>query len=141
MAYVITITDGNGNKITVEVSYEVYEFDKECYWKEKWQERRRKYEDSIEEIYLHNKNACNYQTLPEKLILSSPEEFYLPKEELHNAINKLPEKQRRRFILYYLNGLTFEEIATAENISQQVAEKSTQKALSNLNKIIGNVEL
>ncbi|MBD9207876.1 MAG: hypothetical protein EGQ30_00665, partial [Clostridiales bacterium] len=28
-------------------------------------------------------------------------------EALHNAINKLPETQRRRLILYYFNGLTY----------------------------------
>lgn len=32
-------------------------------------------------------------------------------EALHNAINKLPETQRRRLILYYFNGLTYSQIA------------------------------
>jgi len=53
-------------------------------------------------------------------------------EELHNAITKLPEVQKRRLILYYFAGLTYEQIAEVENCSHPAIIKSINVALKNL---------
>lgn len=45
-------------------------------------------------------------------------------EALHNAINKLPETQRRRLILYYFNGLTYSQIAEMEGCKYQTVQDS-----------------
>ncbi|MFR2018387.1 MAG: sigma-70 family RNA polymerase sigma factor [Eubacterium sp.] len=53
-------------------------------------------------------------------------------EALHNAINKLPETQRRRLILYYFNGLTYSQIAEMEGCKYQTVQDSIYAALNNL---------
>ena len=57
-------------------------------------------------------------------------------EALHNAINKLPETQRRRLILYYFNGLTYSQIAEMEGCKYQTVQDSIYAALNNLKKIL-----
>jgi RNA polymerase sigma-70 factor (ECF subfamily) len=51
-------------------------------------------------------------------------------------LNKLSEKQRKRIELKFYNGLTFEEIAKAENCSKVAVHYSVQMALETLKKIL-----
>lgn len=58
-------------------------------------------------------------------------------QELHKAIAQLPEIQRRRVLLYYFGGYTYEQIAQMEGCkhpaimkSVAAAEKSIKKQLS-----------
>ncbi len=60
----------------------------------------------------------------------------LNREALISAIDRLPEKQRRRCKLYFLMGLSEEEIALLEGISQQNVSLSINRALVRLRKII-----
>ena len=142
MAYVITITDGNGNKLTVEVSYEIFRFEKNYSRQE-----IRHLEESKENLSYEGFCELNdeyYMEIPEQLTTSSCETEIMNNfsaEELHKAIDRLPEKQRRRFILYFVNGLTFEEIAAAERTVHSAIVESIQTALSKLRKIIGSVEI
>ena len=57
-------------------------------------------------------------------------------ELLIKAIDKLPEKQRRRCKLYFLLGMSEEEIAAFEGVSHQKVSVSLNKALVRLRKII-----
>ena len=68
-----------------------------------------------------------------------PEETVIEKlerEKLIAAIDKLPQKQRRRCKMYFLMGLSEEEISAIEGISQQKVSVSINKALGRLRKII-----
>ena len=82
-----------------------------------------------------NKRALN------KRALSKPESVEeivfgkLREEQLHKAINKLPEKQRRRLLLHYFEQLTYAEIAKMENCSVRAVEYSIHGASKNLRKI------
>lgn len=56
-------------------------------------------------------------------------------ERLHEAISKLPETQRKRLMLYYFSGLTYEQISEMEGCSFQAVAKSilaAEKRLKNL---------
>ena len=53
-------------------------------------------------------------------------------EALHNAINKLPETQRRRLILYYFNGLTYSQIAEMEGCTIMPVKRSIDSALKKI---------
>ena len=55
---------------------------------------------------------------------------------LCDGINKLPETQRRRLILYYFNGLTYSQIAEMEGCKYQTVQDSIYAALNNLKKIL-----
>ena len=57
-------------------------------------------------------------------------------DDLHAAINKLPEKQRKRLVLYYFHNLTLEEIAKLEGVSFQTISKSIDLAIKKLAQIL-----
>ena len=44
--------------------------------------------------------------------------------QLHKAISELPDIQRRRLILYYFQGLTYEQIAEIEGCTFQAVAKA-----------------
>lgn len=56
--------------------------------------------------------------------------------DLYTAISKLPKIQRRRLILYYFVGLTYEQIAEMEGCSFQAIAKSVTIAEKNLKKLL-----
>ena len=58
----------------------------------------------------------------------------LQQEELYKAIVALPEKQRRRVVLYYFNGLTYQEIGQLEKCQKTRVKKSIDRALSKIKK-------
>lgn len=57
-------------------------------------------------------------------------------DKLHQAIAQLPEKQRRRLVLYYFGEFTYEQIATMEGCKFQVIAKSIKAAEKSLKKIL-----
>ena len=52
----------------------------------------------------------------------------LRNERLHNAISKLPDTQRRRLLLYYFGGLTYEQIAKLEGCTKRAVKFSVESA-------------
>ena len=55
-------------------------------------------------------------------------------EELHNAIAQLPDTQRRRLLLYYFGGYTYEQIAQMEGCRHPAIIKSVAAAEKNIKK-------
>ena len=53
-------------------------------------------------------------------------------DDLHRAITQLPEKQRRRLVLYYFGGCTYEQIAEMEGCTHPAVMKSISAALEKL---------
>lgn len=60
----------------------------------------------------------------------------MEREELHRAIQSLPEIQRRRLILYYFGEMTYEQIAEIEKCSYPAARRSVLSAIENVRKIL-----
>lgn len=56
--------------------------------------------------------------------------------ELHKAIAQLPATQRRRLLLYYFGGYTYEEIAKMEGCKHPAIIKSVAKAERNIKKTL-----
>ena len=56
-------------------------------------------------------------------------------QELHRAIAQLPEIQRRRVLLYYFGGYTYEQIAQMEDCTKRAVKFSVDAALKNLRDI------
>ena len=56
-------------------------------------------------------------------------------DKLHQAIAKLPEKQRRRLVLYYFGEFTYEQIADMEGCTKRAVKFSVDIALKNLKEI------
>ena len=59
-------------------------------------------------------------------------------DRLHQAIAQLPEKQRRRLVLYYFGEFTYEQIAEMEGCKYQTVQDSIYAALKNLKKFLTN---
>lgn len=57
--------------------------------------------------------------------------------QLHNAVAKLPDIQRRRIIAYFFEGYCCKEIAMMEGVRHQSISASIRKALKTLKKILG----
>ena len=57
--------------------------------------------------------------------------------DLHNAILKLPEKQRHRLILHYFGDMQIKEIAEIEGRNQSVISRSITTAERKLKKLLG----
>lgn len=133
--YVVEITDTNGKKVKVEVNFEVWEFDKNDYWKQIWQKRKSKKEDSYENLCeIYAKNA-----IPKEFTSKSSEKEFMEKyekEKLWKAVNSLPEKQRRRIILRFYYGLKISQIAKIENCSERGIKYTLLDALKNLKAMI-----
>lgn len=133
--YVVEITDTNGKKVKVEVNFEVWEFDKNDYWKQIWQKRKSKQEDSYENLCkIYAKNA-----IPREFTSKSSENEFMKKyekEKLWKAVNSLPEKQRRRIILRFYYGLKISQIAKIENCSERGIKYTLLDALKNLKAMI-----
>ena len=55
-------------------------------------------------------------------------------QELHRAVAQLPEIQRRRVLLYYFGGYTYEQIAQMEGCKYPAIIKSVSAAEKNIKK-------
>lgn len=66
-----------------------------------------------------NRRAFSKEESVEETVLRSIEY-----ERLHRAITQLPETQRRRLILYYFEGLTYEQIARMEGCTIMPVKRS-----------------
>ena len=70
-----------------------------------------------------NKRAVKPQESVEEIVSQRIEV-----DRLHQAIAQLPEKQRRRLVLYYFGEFTYEQIAAMEGCKFQVIAKSIKTA-------------
>ena len=57
-------------------------------------------------------------------------------EDLLNAINKLPEIQKRRIKKYYFDEMNQYEIARDEGVAQQVVDRSIKRGIRKLKEIL-----
>ena len=65
----------------------------------------------------------------------SPDDIVMLKleyEYLHEAVEHLPETLRKRVILFYFEGFTYEQISVMEGCSNQAVQKSVRQALEKL---------
>lgn len=74
-----------------------------------------------------NRRAFSKEESVEETVLRSIEY-----ERLHRAITQLPETQRRRLILYYFEGLTYEQIARMEGCTIMPVKRSIDSAIKKL---------
>lgn len=62
-------------------------------------------------------------------------------EKIYNAISQLNEIQRRRFIMYYLDEMTYEKIAEIEGCTKRAIKFSVDAARKNLQTELKNLYL
>ena len=123
--YYVSFTDGQAVHRETEVSRLVYlEF--RCFAKKernlrRWDERHIEQSELSDET-LYNQAVHKPKNLEETVFDN------LWNKQIQMAIRQLPEIQRRRFILYYEYGLTYEQIAEMENCSKVAVKYTIDKA-------------
>ena len=87
----------------------------------------RHYEQSEQTEQSLNRRAVKPQESVEETVSQRMEV-----DKLHQAIAQLPEKQRRRLVLYYFGEFTYEQIADMEGCKHPAVMKSISSALKKL---------
>ena len=131
----LTFSDGQGDRHHVEISAAVYalfdsfELDDLSYLNEV----DRHYEQSeLTEASLYDRAVHRPATVEESALQS------MEYAQLHRAISELPEIQKRRMILYYFQGLTYEQIAEMEGCTKRAVKFSVDIAVEKLKKFFKN---
>lgn len=133
----ILTVDYYGHVIDMAVDDEISEFEKSDFWKEKYRMRKIKnHEESYEDLVRTHEEIFR-SGLPAELTSEPCEEIYLKRDtyqKLYAAVNRLPEKQRRRIILRYFYNISVKEIAQIEKTTSAAIVQSIQNTLKTLRK-------
>ena len=127
--YYISFTDGQGIFHTQEISIELYAafngFELDDISRINEASRHLTEADAGEEPLVHR---IADTTEPVEDLVYRRSMYH----ELHKAIAQLPEIQRRRILLYYFGGYTYEQIAQMENCTKRAIKFSVDAALKKL---------
>ena len=130
----LTFSDGQRHRRHLEINaavfalFDSFELDDLSYLNEV----DRHYEQSeLTEASLYDRAVHRQATVEESALQS------MEYAQLHRAISELPEIQKRRLILYYFQGLTYEQIAGMEGCTFQAVAKSVAAAEKRLKKFFG----
>lgn len=131
--YYITFQDGQGVLHEFEISRPLYgafnDFElKDISYLHKWDKHIEHSE--VWEVALNDRALIQSESV-EDIVLKN-----ILKEKLHRAIRTLPLIQRRRLILYFYEGLTYEKIAEKEGCSKMSVKRSVDAAIGKLKKIL-----
>lgn len=131
--FYISFVDVNSDFQNIEVSQEVFEsfnrFELEDISQMNEYDRHLEHSE-IYEHTLHKKKVSSDRLLEEYF------ENVQVTENLHKAINKLPEAQKRRLKKYYFEEKTFEEIALEEGCTYQSIQRSVYRAVAKIKNIL-----
>lgn len=128
--FFVSFRDGEGIRIETELTREQYLlFDRfELEDKKEANERERHYEQSEQyETTLFHRAAWFEEEPVEDAVLER-----LEKEALREALWVLPATQRRRLVMYYFGGLTYDEIAEKEHCTKMPVKRSIDAALEKI---------
>jgi len=133
--YFVSFTDGQGTHRETEVLRPVYlefcRFIKQERNLRRWDERHTEYSELTEETLA--RRALNPPRGIEEAVFDSERD-----ERLCQTIAKLPELQRRRFILRHEFGLTYEQIADMEGCKRQPIARSIERAEAKIREAMKN---
>ena len=131
--YKINFKDGEGVFHSIVVNEAIFnEFDK---FELKDKSQMNEFDNHIEhsemtEITLNKLAICKDISIEEKMIIKSRN------EELHKAIELLPEVQKRRIKMYFFEEMKQREIAQKEGVSLRKTQDSISKGIKKLKKIL-----
>lgn len=135
--YIIEFIDGTGVIQKINVSKEIYEsFDKfELIDKKQMNELERHIASyDLSDEYIIKNRVESVETLEDEVIMK------VTFQELREAIEQLPDIQKRRIKMYYYDNLNEYQIAEKENATQQSVNIVLKRAIINLRKILKNLK-
>lgn len=122
----------NGQALSVEVSVEVYEcLDRANHKEENLAHEKRRHWDIREfDEYIVATEGRSYQETPEEWVCRRE-----TRDELISVLDSCTEAQRRRFLLYALDGLTYEQIARLDGCSKAAIQDSIEAVRKRFRKV------
>lgn len=132
--YYAIFIDEDGKKIQVEISTAVAKALFQTFVREE-RNLRRSDERNLEYFELTEQNLYQ-KALHKPESLEDTAFKNLQKEKLWRAIDMLTKVQRRRLVLYYFKGFTYEQIAKIEGCSFRAIKYSIDCAKENLKKYL-----
>lgn len=131
--YKVAFKDGIGKFRIVEITQEVYEaFDR---FELEDKSQMNKYERHIEHSEIFENNI-NERAMDKPISLEDEIIRKSTFEDLKNAIEQLPEIQRRRIKKYYFEDKTQQDIANEENVDIRAIQYTLSIALKKLKEIL-----
>ena len=129
----ITYKTANGNRICVEVSTPVKELLEQSDRQIRSQRRQdRRHLDYVDFIGGLTDAAMNHPQADAADLVMKMESY----RQLYTAIGKLPEAQRRRLLLHFVDNLTYRQIAKLEKVDFRTVGRSIERALVQLQKYL-----
>ena len=133
--YFVAFTDGQGNFQETEVSKAVYtEF---CHFIKRERNLRRSDERHLEQSELTEETLCRRAVHKPKPVDEAVSDT-IRMERLNRAIMELPEIQRRRFMLHFDLGLTYEQIGAMEGCTKMPIKRSIDRAIEKIHLALKN---
>ncbi len=127
--YFVAFTDGQGNFRETEVTKAVYmEF---CHFIKRERNLRRSDERHLEQSELTEETLCRRAIHKPKPVDEAVNDT-IRMEQLNRAIMELPEIQRRRFMLHFDLGLTYEQIGEIEGCTKMPVKRSIDRAIEKI---------
>ena len=126
----------NGQALSVEVSVEVYEcLDRADHKEENLAHEKRRHWDirEFDEYIVATEGRPPYQETPEEQVCRKE-----TRDELLSVLESCTEAQRRRFLLYALDGLTYEQIARLDGCSKVAVHYSIEAVRKKFRKLFKN---
>lgn len=134
--FYISFVDINSDFQNIEVSQEVFDsfnrFELEDISQMNEYDRHLEHSEMYENT-LQRRNVSDVQSLEEYI------ENAQNAEDLHMAISKLPEFQKRRLKKYYFEEKTFDEISLEEGCTYQSVQRSVYRAVAKIKNILKNL--
>lgn len=131
----LAFSDGQGIRHHLEIDdamfalFDAFELDDLSYLNEVDRHHER---SELTEISLYERAAHRPVAVEDRVLQN------LEQEQLHKAIAELPETQKRRLLLYYFQGMTYEQIAQMEGCRYQSVQESVLAAIKHLRKILNS---
>ena len=123
--YSISFKDGQGESHELEVSEQLFlefrQMERRNRNLQQWNQRHREFNEVWDET-LYRRALRVPKTLDERMIEKERNEL------LSKAVARLPEIQRRRFLLYYEYDFNFYQIAEMEHCTASAVQKSVSVA-------------
>lgn len=133
--YFVAFTDGQGNFRETEVSKAVYmEF---CHFIKRERNLRRSDERHLEQSELTEETLCRRAVHKPKPVDDAVNDN-IRMERLNRAIMELPEIQKRRFMLHFDLGLTYEQIGAMEGCTKMPIKRSIDRAIEKIRLALKN---
>ena len=133
--YFVAFIDGQGIFRESEVSYEVYtQF---CRFVKCERNLRRSDERHLEQSELTEETLCRRAVHKPKPVDDAVNDN-IRMERLNRAIIELPEIQKRRFMLHFDLGLTYEQIGAMEGCTKMPIKRSIDRAIEKIRLALKN---